>query len=350
MKRFILSILVIICTLNIFSIAAYADDSAYTFDFDMTSGKIYKINIKSQILRLDVVVPESINGIKVRSIGSGAFKDCYKIEKIILPDTIEDIGEYSFISCVNLKEINIPKKVSAIGKFSFYGCGKLETIDIPDNINEIEEYTFIGCENLNRVSLPKNLKVINKYAFQGCSNLNNFKIPDSVEYIGKYAFSDCYSMNIETLPQNLKIIDEGAFTNCYKLKKIRIHDNIEYIGRWAFNYCGEIEELTVNSTIINTIIELEVFLGANKIDKVNILGYLTDGQKKQFINLLTSLGINATYINYIDEDINKDGKIDLLDLAMISNYYNSNDCPKYDLNMDGIIDIYDIVKVARLIL
>ena len=55
--------------------------------------------------------------------------------------------------------------------------------------------------------------------------------------------------------------------------------------------------------------------------------------------------------NYI-VDINHDGKVDMLDLAIVSEKYNLKstdvgyikDC---DLNNDGIIDIYDIVMVAN---
>ncbi|MGL4772262.1 MAG: chitinase N-terminal domain-containing protein [Clostridium sp.] len=53
----------------------------------------------------------------------------------------------------------------------------------------------------------------------------------------------------------------------------------------------------------------------------------------------------------IAEDINGDGKIDILDLSQISLSYNAkkgSDLYKsnYDLVVDGIIDIYDIIKIA----
>ena len=52
------------------------------------------------------------------------------------------------------------------------------------------------------------------------------------------------------------------------------------------------------------------------------------------------------------EDINNDGKFDLLDLAEISTKYNvtsssSDYSLKYDLDKNGIVDLYDLVRVAK---
>ena len=54
---------------------------------------------------------------------------------------------------------------------------------------------------------------------------------------------------------------------------------------------------------------------------------------------------------YEDEDVNRDGIIDSLDLAEVASRYNYSSLDigwdnKYDLNKDCIIDIYDIVKVS----
>ncbi|MGL4107852.1 dockerin type I domain-containing protein [Clostridium sp. LP20] len=51
------------------------------------------------------------------------------------------------------------------------------------------------------------------------------------------------------------------------------------------------------------------------------------------------------------EDVNKDGLVNILDIAMVSNAYNTMTGEKgflsnCDLNKDGIIDIFDIVKVS----
>ena len=55
------------------------------------------------------------------------------------------------------------------------------------------------------------------------------------------------------------------------------------------------------------------------------------------------------FMQYEKEDINKDGKIDIKDLACVASNYNKSveTVNIIDLNGDGIIDIYDLVIVSR---
>ncbi|MDU1314098.1 MAG: dockerin type I domain-containing protein [Clostridium septicum] len=58
--------------------------------------------------------------------------------------------------------------------------------------------------------------------------------------------------------------------------------------------------------------------------------------------------------NFLKEDINKDGVVDIEDLSLIAVKYNVKSIDngwdsKYDLNGDGIIDILDLVKISHII-
>lgn len=70
-------------------------------------------------------------------------------------------------------------------------------------------------------------------------------------------------------------------------------------------------------------------------------------------NALTS---NKVYVKLTNEgekaDVNGDGKVDALDISLISQYYNvsigdAKYNEKYDVNRDGIIDVYDLVKAYK---
>jgi hypothetical protein len=57
----------------------------------------------------------------------------------------------------------------------------------------------------------------------------------------------------------------------------------------------------------------------------------------------------------IIEDINKDGKINILDINELSKYYNIKKdnlgwIAEYDMNGDGVIDIFDLVIVSKKII
>ena len=90
-----------------------------------------------------------------------------------------------------------------------------------------------------------------------------------------------------------------------------------------------------------------------KISKINFK--ISSGKAYLAINaynsqsfFVKSKNLDATNL----EDVNGDGKIDILDLYMVADQYNlksSDDGYKeeLDINNDGIVDIYDIVKVAN---
>ncbi|MGL4107631.1 dockerin type I domain-containing protein [Clostridium sp. LP20] len=69
-----------------------------------------------------------------------------------------------------------------------------------------------------------------------------------------------------------------------------------------------------------------------------------------FTSIKSDLTTNSS-ITTVTGDLNGDGKVNILDMALISQAYNSRTGDTifnslYDLNSDGIIDIYDIVKVS----
>ena len=52
----------------------------------------------------------------------GAFYNCTKLEKVIIPNSITEIGNHSFSNCTSLKNITIPNSVKTIEKEAFKGC------------------------------------------------------------------------------------------------------------------------------------------------------------------------------------------------------------------------------------
>ena len=100
-----------------------------------------------------IIVPEEIDGVKVKCIGEYAFCKSRKICVVILPHTIEKIGEGAFYECKSLISINIPKKVKKIERNTFYNDTNLEFIDIKNKDIEIDDKAFYRCYNLKRKSI-----------------------------------------------------------------------------------------------------------------------------------------------------------------------------------------------------
>ena len=67
-------------------------------------------------------------------LGERMFMDCSSLQTLILPNTLERIGNYAFSNCSLLQTIRIPGGVRQIGKLPFYACHSLEQIVLPKGI------------------------------------------------------------------------------------------------------------------------------------------------------------------------------------------------------------------------
>ena len=93
---------------------------------------------------------EHINLIK--STKTGLFKNCKKLESIILPNTLININAETFKNCISLKNVYIPQNVEKIGASAFCDCINLEKINIPQNVIVIGANAFRNCIKLKRLS------------------------------------------------------------------------------------------------------------------------------------------------------------------------------------------------------
>lgn len=105
----------------------------------------------------------------------------------------------------------------------------------------------------------------------------------------------------------------------------------------------------------------EVVLATDKYNKV-FYSYVTEpnwskiGEQKVNIKISDAAGnclIKEITLNVTDKcDLDKNGKVDILDLAKVSCNYNSNELSdnwniRYDFNKDGIVDLFDLVFCSR---
>lgn len=93
------------------------------------------------------------------------------ISQIILPNKLEEIGDYALQGCGNLTNIDIPHSVISIGEGAFNLCGSLNNIDIPNGITSIGGYTFNNCKSLTNIKIPSSVTNIESEAFYQCDNL-----------------------------------------------------------------------------------------------------------------------------------------------------------------------------------
>ena len=104
-------------------------DSSYGLDDAGQPYAVYEYEVKQDSSKMTILVvitkyrgnmrnltiPETLDGYEVRGIGEGAFKANQSIRKLTVSDTITDIGEGAFWSCMNLSDVKLSKNLLKMG-------------------------------------------------------------------------------------------------------------------------------------------------------------------------------------------------------------------------------------------
>ena len=128
-------------------------------------------------------IPTEINGEKVVGISDYAFDNYKNLEEVIVPGTVEKIGEFAFFLNSKLKKVTLNEGVKEIGKECFSQDTALVEVSLPSTLKTISVGAFLYCPNLERVTIPNGVERIEEAAFSRCEKLKEIHIPSSVTFI-----------------------------------------------------------------------------------------------------------------------------------------------------------------------
>ena len=115
----------------------------------------------------------------VHTIGEGAFQYASSLEEVVLPTTLKEIMGYKSFGCWKLKSITLPEGLESIGKEAFESAGLTE-IRLPSSLKTLGNMAFLSCSNLKRVEVMGNLFQISNGCFAGCVNLSEMVFHSSI--------------------------------------------------------------------------------------------------------------------------------------------------------------------------
>lgn len=183
------------------------------------------------------------------SLGANVFQNGYELQRIILPNTIEDIQMGCFEGCTSLEYVNIPLGVTELGSCCFESCFNLRTIQLPSSIKEIGWRCFRECRSLGSIEFPKGLTKIGSECFSWCYGLTTVVIQGEIEELPVDCFARCYSLRGISIPEGIKTIEDGCFAICTQLEEVDLPETIEYLGFGCFAWCTVLQIINFPSSL-----------------------------------------------------------------------------------------------------
>ncbi|MBE6876697.1 MAG: leucine-rich repeat domain-containing protein [Ruminococcus sp.] len=219
-----------------------------------------------------LTIPET-----VQELGSWSFDNHPELYYIVIPPSVCKIGYHVFYEDENLISIVVDSKnkyFSSIGsapesilcdkeKKTLLCCPNgRESVHIPASITEIKESdAFAGCKKIRNITVDKNNRkytVLNGvlYEHDGIKLTKlircpvdkvSLHIPDSVTEIYPHAFEGCTELEEITIPDRIKELKGYTFKHCHKLKSVRFPNHLKTIGDSCFRECYSLKEVILPS-------------------------------------------------------------------------------------------------------
>ncbi|MBQ3527299.1 MAG: leucine-rich repeat protein [Clostridia bacterium] len=259
-----------------------------------------------------MVIPDSVT-----TLGSSCFAGCTVLSAVTLSKNIQQIQGSTFERCLSLQYIEIPDGVKEIYQWAFWMSGLREVV-LPDSVEYIGERAFAVCSDLETVTLGKGVKTVLHNAIYETPALEkitvaednpyltsdekgalyskdksalikypdnpgekNVILPDGIVSVERNAFA-YGSVKSLSLPDSVKTIGIDAFVNCRELESVDFGEGLESVGDGAFCFCTSLEKADLPDTL--TTLGAMAFRGCTSLVSVDLGNSLSTAGSDTFLD------------------------------------------------------------------
>ena len=240
-KKLLLALWVIVLSLLVFGTISASAETEGIYTYSVSNGTAIITGCDESVMG-NVVIPNTLGGYPVTSIGSHAFSHCSGIMNITIPDSVTYIGVCAFYNCTGLKSITLSDNVKTLDSAAFQDCTGLTEVVIGNGITKINKETFYRCTGLTTVTLGNSITSIGKDAFYDCENIKDVYITDLSAWCNINFYDP--SPFPGDIPNPL-YYGANLYLNDVLVTELVIPDGITEIKRHAFRGCESIKSVVI---------------------------------------------------------------------------------------------------------
>ena len=160
-------------------------------------------------------------------ISYAMFSKTVSLKKITFSYNLKRIEMFSFMQS-GLEELIVPETVEFIGEWAFAGCYILENVSLPNSVIEIQDFAFY---TVGIVNIPTQLEALGNRALP-LENLDEVILPETATDVGEFLMERQYS--------RIRYVDFGGAKNVYfnfysssRLQTMILGENTETAEFWG---------------------------------------------------------------------------------------------------------------------